>query len=167
MTHTHVYFFFFCVRRPCHQILSLSVAANPAIRWRASAVPQSLVARSTLGLMTLLCVYWAGIVLGISCVRLMGFPPGQSSFPIHSLWVLELDVCLSLSKVGLLVTDPLTFLGSSSSLSLHVIFLFLVNFIFFTSYSSLPCHILLALVISKLDLVREETFQLDLQHWQQ
>ena len=41
------WFFFFCVQRPCHQILSPNVAANPDIRWRP-AVPQSLVAWSTL-----------------------------------------------------------------------------------------------------------------------
>ena len=38
----------FCVRRLCHQILSPSVAANPASWWRSSAVCKSLVARSTL-----------------------------------------------------------------------------------------------------------------------
>ena len=41
-------FFFFCIRRLCHQILSPSDAANPAVWQRSSAVPQSLVARSTL-----------------------------------------------------------------------------------------------------------------------
>ena len=31
----------------------------------------------------------------------MGFSPGHAGFPIHSLWMLELDVLLSLSKLGL------------------------------------------------------------------
>ena len=42
------FFFFFCVRRPCHQILSPSDTANPFVRRRSTAVPQSLVTRSTL-----------------------------------------------------------------------------------------------------------------------
>ena len=90
-------------------------------------------------------------------------------FPIHSLWTLELDFPLYFSKiglghVGLLDTDPLIFPDASLSLSLSLplplctSFLFHAIFIFFMSYSPLPCHILLALVISKLDLCEGGSF---------
>ena len=51
-----------------------------------------------------------------------GFSPGHSGFSIHSLWMLQLDVSLSLSKVGLgrvslFDTDPCISLGSSLSLA--------------------------------------------------
>ena len=50
----------------------------------------------------------------------MGSPVWHSGSPIHSLWMLELDFPLSLSKVGLghvslTDTDPLTFPGASLS----------------------------------------------------
>ena len=57
----------------------------------------------------------------------MVFFPGRCGFPIHSLWMLELDVGIGCSfvplqgwNVGLLDTDPLTFQGSYRSLSLSL-----------------------------------------------
>ena len=64
----------------------------------------------------------------------MGFFPGHSGFPIHSLWMLELDVPLSLSKVGLgcvglFDNDPYIFVLRLISLYIPLRFHLLVHFI--------------------------------------
>ena len=68
--------------------------------------------------------FWS-VLLGTTCVWLIGFSPRHSGFPIRSLWILELDVPVSLSKVGLgrvglLDTDTCIFLSSPLSLSLSL-----------------------------------------------
>ena len=84
--------------------------------------------------------------MGISCVWLMGFSPGHFGFPIHSFWMLELDVRLPISKVGLgrvvLFTLTTTFclthilisLCTSFLLFFFLFFLFLFLFFFFSSF---------------------------------